>query len=101
MTASPWIAPCGRPVVRLTANAEMSPGQNCEELFWPYPIESLLNYTAALFAKGAPGKPLPARRLRVSGTGKGSDMKKAVFAIATAATLGVTALMTPSPAQAW
>src|SRR6202012_5883911 len=28
-------------------------------------------------------------------------MKKAVFALATAATLGVTALMTPSPAQAW
>ena len=28
-------------------------------------------------------------------------MKKAVFAIATAATIGVTALVTPSPAQAW
>src|ERR1700751_2808169 len=28
-------------------------------------------------------------------------MKKAVFALATAATLGVTALVTTSPAQAW
>src|SRR5215472_16787439 len=28
-------------------------------------------------------------------------MKKAVFALATASTLGVTALVTPSPAQAW
>ena len=28
-------------------------------------------------------------------------MKKAVFALATAATLGVAALVTPSPAQAW
>src|ERR1700723_1940458 len=37
----------------------------------------------------------------VSGTGKASDMKKAVFALATAATLGVTALATPSPAYAW
>src|ERR1700722_17723364 len=35
------------------------------------------------------------------GNWKGFDMKKAVFALATAATLGVTALMTPSPAQAW
>jgi hypothetical protein len=30
-----------------------------------------------------------------------SDMKKAVLALATAATIGVTALVTPSPAQAW
>jgi hypothetical protein len=28
-------------------------------------------------------------------------MKKAVLALATAATIGVTALVTPSPAQAW
>jgi len=34
-------------------------------------------------------------------TGKALDMKKAVFALATASTLGVTALVTPSPAQAW
>jgi choline dehydrogenase len=30
-----------------------------------------------------------------------SDMKKAVLALATAATIGVTALVAPSPAQAW
>src|ERR1700722_5662521 len=35
------------------------------------------------------------------GNWKGFDMKKAVFALAAAATLGVTALVTPSPAQAW
>jgi len=34
-------------------------------------------------------------------TGKASDMKKAVLALVTAATIGVTALMAPSPAQAW
>jgi hypothetical protein len=47
------------------------------------------------------GKPLPARRVGVPRTGKASDMKKAVLALATAATIGVTALVTPSPAQAW
>jgi hypothetical protein len=55
----------------------------------------------AAFAKGAPGKAMPSRRFGVSGTGKALDVKKAVFALATAATLGVTALVTPSPAQAW
>jgi hypothetical protein len=53
------------------------------------------------FANGARGKLLPARRVAVPGTGKASDMKKAVLALATAATIGVTALLTPSPAQAW
>ena len=33
--------------------------------------------------------------------GKASDMKKAVLVLATAATIGITALVTPSPAQAW
>src|SRR5689334_16788535 len=47
------------------------------------------------------GEPLPARRVGVPRTGKASDMKKAVFALATAATIGVAALATPSPAQAW
>ena len=32
---------------------------------------------------------------------KASDMKKAVLALATAATIGVTALVAPSPAHAW
>ena len=32
--------------------------------------------------------------------GKASDMKKAVLVLATAATIGITALVTPSPAQA-
>ena len=35
-------------LLRLTATAEMSPGQNFEELFWQHPIESLLNFAAAL-----------------------------------------------------
>ena len=33
--------------------------------------------------------------------GKASDMKKAVLVLTTAATVGITALVTPSPAQAW
>ena len=33
--------------------------------------------------------------------GKASDMKKAVLVLATAATIGVSALVAPSPAQAW
>ena len=33
--------------------------------------------------------------------GKASDMKKAVLVLTTAATIGITALVTPSPAQAW
>ena len=72
--------------------------ENCEELFWQHPIESLLNFTAAL-----PQRALPGNHCRPGGlgTGKASDMKKAVFALATAATLGVTALVTSSPAQAW
>jgi hypothetical protein len=39
--------------------------------------------------------------LGIPGTGKASHMKRAVFALATAATIGVTTLVTPSPAQAW
>jgi hypothetical protein len=33
--------------------------------------------------------------------GKASDMKKAVLALVTAATISSTGLMAPSPAQAW
>jgi hypothetical protein len=39
--------------------------------------------------------------LEFPGTGKASDMRRAVLALATAATIGVTALGTSSPAQAW
>jgi hypothetical protein len=39
--------------------------------------------------------------LKIRELGKASDMKKAVLVLATAATIGVTALVTPSPAQAW
>src|ERR1700731_294894 len=60
-----------------------------------------IKFHGSPFANGARGKPLPARRVGVPGTGKASDMKKAVLALATAATIGVTALVTPSPAQAW
>jgi hypothetical protein len=78
----------------------MSLGLNCEELFWQHPIESLLNFSAA-FSQRALREAIAGPAARVSGTGKASDMKKAVFALATAATLSVTALVTPSPAQAW
>lgn len=46
-------------------------------------------------------KPSPARRVEFRELGKASDMKKAVLGLATAATIGITALVTPSPAQAW
>lgn len=60
-----------------------------------------IKFHGSPFANDARGKLLPARRVGVPGTGKASDMKKAVLALATAATIGVTALVTPSPAQAW
>jgi hypothetical protein len=50
---------------------------------------------------GARRKLLPSRRVLSSGTGKAPDMKKAVLALATAATIGGAALATPSPAYAW
>ena len=43
----------------------------------------------------------PDCRLKFREKRKASDMKKAVLALATAATIGVTALVAPSPAQAW
>jgi hypothetical protein len=46
-------------------------------------------------------KPWPARRVGVPRIGKASDMKKAVLVLATAATIGIIALTTSSPAQAW
>ena len=73
--------------------------ENCEELFWQHPIDSLLKFAAVLSQRALPGN--YCRPGGVSGTGKASDMKKAAFALATAATLGVTAMVTPSPAQAW
>jgi hypothetical protein len=47
------------------------------------------------------GKPLPARGLELRELGKASDMKKSVLVLATAATIGIAALVTPSPAEAW
>jgi hypothetical protein len=75
-------------------------GLNCEELFWQHPIESLLKFYGAPL-EGRSREIIAGPAVRVSETGKASDMKRAVFALATAATLGVTALVTPSPAQAW
>lgn len=40
-------------------------------------------------------------RLEFPRTGKASDMNKAGLVLATAATIGVAALVTASPAQAW
>jgi hypothetical protein len=48
-----------------------------------------------------PGNPSAGLPVEVPGTTEASDMKKTVLALATAATIGVSALVTPSPAQAW
>ena len=61
---------------------------------------SILNFTAALSRTALARNYCQPGGLK-SGKWKASDMKKAVLAIATAATIGVTALVTPSPAQAW
>src|SRR6476620_2682568 len=47
-----------------------------------------IKFHGSPFANCARGKPLPARRVGVPGTGNASDMKKAVLALATAATIG-------------
>jgi hypothetical protein len=61
---------------------------------------SILNFTGALSQTALAGDHCPPL-LEFRELVKASDMKKAVFALATAATIGVTALVTPSPAQAW
>jgi hypothetical protein len=59
-----------------------------------------IKFHGSPFAKGAGGELCPDHRFEFS-TGKASDMKKAILALVTAATFGMTALMAPSPAQAW
>jgi hypothetical protein len=54
-----------------------------------------------LFSIEFPGNPSAGLPVEVPGTTEASDMKKTVLALATAATIGVSALVTPSPAQAW
>jgi hypothetical protein len=62
---------------------------------------SILNFTAALSQSAVAGNYWPDCRLKFQEKWEASDMKKAVLALATAATIGVTALAAPSPAQAW
>jgi hypothetical protein len=52
-------------------------------------------------ANGGRGKLSPELPVEVPGTTEASEMKKTVLALATAATIGVSALVAPSPAQAW
>ena len=65
------------------------------------PFINIKNFTEGRFAFGTHGKLLPSPRVVSLGNWKGSDMKKAVLALATAATIGVAALATSSPALAW
>jgi hypothetical protein len=62
---------------------------------------STLNFTAALSQTTVAGNYGRGCRLKFREKREASDMKKAVLALATAATIGVTALAAPSPAQAW
>ncbi len=62
---------------------------------------SILNFTAALSQTAVAGTYGRTAGLKFREKRKASDMKKAVLALATAATIGVTALVAPSPAQAW
>ena len=60
-----------------------------------------IKFHGSPFANGGRGKLWPDCRLKFREKREASDMKKAVLALATAATIGVTALVAPSPAQAW
>jgi hypothetical protein len=62
---------------------------------------SILNFTAALSQTAVAGTYGRTAGLKFREKREASDMKKAVLALATAATIGVTALVAPSPAQAW
>jgi hypothetical protein len=53
------------------------------------------------FSDGGRGKLWPHCRLKFRKKTEASDMKKAVLALATAGTIGVAALVAPSPAHAW
>jgi hypothetical protein len=74
-------------------NGERTLGAHLEEL--SPNRSSILNFTAVAGTYGRTAG-LKFREKR-----EASDMKKAVLALATAATIGVTALVAPSPAQAW
>jgi len=60
-----------------------------------------IKFHGSPFANGGRGKLWPDCRLKFREKREASDMKKAALALATAATIGVTALVAPSPAQAW
>jgi hypothetical protein len=67
----------------------------------PRAAATILNFTTALSQTSlVRNYPRPGG-LEFQHLQKASDMKRAVFALAIAATLGVAALVTPSPAQAW
>jgi hypothetical protein len=60
-----------------------------------------LIFTADLFKEDACGTYRVTTGLILRKTGKGTDMKKVVLASVAAATIGITAMVVPSPAQAW
>jgi len=60
-----------------------------------------IKFHGSPFANDGRGNLWPDCRLKFREKREASDMKKVVLALATAATIGVTALVAPSPAQAW
>jgi hypothetical protein len=60
-----------------------------------------IKFHAALSQSAVAGNYWPDCRLKFQEKWEASDMKKAVLALATAATIGVTALVASSPAHAW
>jgi hypothetical protein len=80
-------------------NGERTLGAHLKEL--SPSRSSILNFTAALSQTVVAGTYGRTARLKFREKREASDMKKAVLALVTAATIGVTALVAPSPAQAW
>ena len=60
-----------------------------------------IKFHGSLFARGDRGNPTAGQSVVVSAKMGVSDMKKAILAITTAATIGGAALVAPSPAHAW
>src|SRR5258707_9758472 len=83
---------------RLTQNGHWEHSRSSTS--FPKPFINI-KFHGSPFANDGRGNLWPDCRLKFREKREASDMKKVVLALATAATIGVTALAAPSPAQAW
>src|SRR5258707_9108549 len=83
---------------RLTQNGHWEHSRSSTS--FPKPFINI-KFHGSPFANDGRGNLWPDCRLKFREKREASDMKKVVLALATAATIGVTALVAPSPAQAW